>query len=340
MQLRTRDSLKLDQMPTALRDLSNSPDPYSITPRRSIKRRQSHPLNVISKEPNCQQSKSAPTSTSIDLLNAFLQSRQQNKTESNHLPQLDTPIPSHKTPAAQPVGKDPTETIDMRNPSSTLKSLSTMQIEYSPGPLTATQSLIALRQRLTTSLSSGVGEVNQSLDNPLYYMLNPPDKIPKNGITLSCNEQSPTLEGLLEEKSIFEQVSEKSKIRNALKRDKTKFENTVVSSLSEKLEWLRLNTNLKNDVNISKNDETDSTGNGQGTNCIDERKESEEPALKKKRDCDMLKRQKCVLRRKVRKNDRNGACGTDKAFSCDRVKPKTLEKPQLMGLTLPLGKWR
>lgn len=330
---RTRDNSRLSQM--ALRDVSNSPDIYR-TPRRHnyIKRRQSHPLNLITKRPNSEYSKSAPTNT-LDYLKAYNPPEYKTILPYN-IPQL--PTTSQNTPNINEQQNDSytdiTDVVDMRKPNSTLKSLLTMQIEYSPGPLTATQSLMTLRQRLTKSLTLAAnGMTPQGIDNPLYCALNPSEKHNNNGITISCNDQSPTPEGLMEEKSIFEQVSDKFEFINNLKKENSRIENTLVSSLSERLEWLRLNNSFNNPSLLKEQEKQKiSLGDYEGSAW----NEVEEHGIgRKRRDWNMLKRQKCV-RRKIRKCC-DGGCKNGNGSCCDKNKPKTQRRPNLMGLTLPLG---
>lgn len=321
---RTRDSSRSNQM--VLRDVSNSPNPYTITPQRHIhiKRRQSHPLNLITKKFISEYSKSAPANT-LEYIKSW------NLPDTKVAPHffLTQPTATSQTPKGQLDDSftNITDTIDMRKPNSTIKSLLSMQIEYSPGPLTATQSLVKLRQRLTKTL--GNDTTPQGIENPLYYALHPSEKRPNNGITLSCNEQSPTLEGLLEEKSIFDQVSDKLEFINNLKRENSKIENNLVSSLSQRLEWLRLNNNFSNvslvkEGDVPPQDDQGIANDNSADNCIGGRKRKEK---------ELLRRQKCI-RRKIRKCD--SARKTGKGHCCDIEKPNT-QKPALMGLTLPQG---
>lgn len=342
---RTRDNSRLSQL--ALRDVSNSPDAYMITPRRHnyIARRQSHPLNLISRKPSSEFSKSAPTNTK-EYWKTYDPSECKPVLPHYNLPQASTA--SHKTPSRARHSfvsyADVTDVVDMRRPNSTLKSLLTMQIEYSPGPLTATQSLVTLRQRLTKSLNAAAnGSTPQGIDNPLFSALNGSERCVNNGITLSCNDQSPTLEGLMEEKSIFDQVSNKFDFISNLKKENSRMENMLVSSLSERLEWLRLNNSFNGASLLTEG----GADNQSGVNSV-KRKDSDRETDddgdaetefligRKRRDRDLLKRQKCV-RRKIRKCC-DGACKSEKGLFCDKNKPKTQERPKLMGLTLPLGK--
>ena len=313
-----------------------------VTPKRQdyVKRRQSHPLNFIRKRPYNDYSKSAPTNTQ-DYLNSYnLSDNNKILTSYNNTSPLIVNTNDEISNRNSSSPSDVTDVVDTRKPNSTLKSLLAMQIEYSPGPFTATQSLVALRRRLTKTLTQAKQEKTPMLiENSLYNTLNQSEKCSNNGITISCDEQSPTLEGSMEEKSILEQISNKYDFVNNLKKENSKLENTLVSSLSQRLEWLRLNNNLNN-VNKIKKNETEINCFGENPRKTNKRNDGDDgdevSNERRKREWDMIKMEKYV-KKKMRKCACDGACDTGYGSCCDKNKPKTHTKPTLMGLTLPSG---
>ncbi|KAG8323068.1 hypothetical protein J6590_013063 [Homalodisca vitripennis] len=143
------------------------------------------------------------------------------------------------------------------------------QIDYSPCPLKATQSLVALRQRMTETfplLSQGI-----SLDNPLYYALNqspspsPVDLVNKEIPTTRKKDASETPTRTKDFISVFAQhvatgLNESDEIKMSPKQDSVTSQEQVqdcgiprerlktcdVSPLARRLAWLRLNTAEKN----------------------------------------------------------------------------------------------
>lgn len=219
------------------------------------------------------------------------------------------------------------DVVDSRRPASTLKTTGTMQIEYSPGPLTATQSLMSLRRRLTRSIDA------PKLENPLHFARAP------HGIGATINnESSPSFESVLEEKSIFEQVTNKISFLTSLRRQNSKLENCLMSSLSERLEWLRLNNSLGQSNVLESSGETnqgkDATTlqTGCSTRKLEEDEEDRQREVKRLKDCDSLQGTRAVRGRCKRPETR-------RASFCDRLRAKTDPRRTMMGLTLPMGKF-
>lgn len=143
------------------------------------------------------------------------------------------------------------------------------EIDYSPCPLRATQSLVALRQRMTDTfplLSQGI-----SLDNPLYYALNqsptpsPVDLVNKEIPTTSKKYSSETPTHARDvafkfAKALNLGLNESDEVKLSPKREslsladkpisfwfpKEKPKTCEVSPLARRLAWLRLNNVEKN----------------------------------------------------------------------------------------------
>lgn len=155
-------------------------------------------------------------------------------------------------------------------------SVESPEIYYSPCPLGVTQSLAALRQRMTDTfplLAQGI-----SLDNPLYFALNqtptpsPVDLINKEIPTTKKKDASETptrtrefMLNFAKNLNLGLNESDESKLSprrspiptNCRYSFKDKLKTSEVSPLARRLAWLRLNTSEKNGLQDDKLEDID-----------------------------------------------------------------------------------
>lgn len=184
---------------------------------------------------------------------------------------------------------------------------------------------MSLRRRLTKTIAAPL------IENPLQFARGPHGF----GATIN-NESSPSFESFLEEKSLLDQVNAKSNFVNTLRQKNSKLENCLMSSLSQRLEWLRLNNSFgQSTVLESSGDNNQGRGasafHKAATRKLENDDEEEERAVKRLKNCDSSQEPGAVRRRCRRTDAKRASC-------CDRLRAKTDPRRVLMGLTLPMGK--